>query len=199
LPWADDVAAVLLTWFPGQEAGHALADVLFGAAEPSGRLPTTWAVREQDCPILDTRPVNGVVAYDEGVFIGYRAWDQVEASPRYAFGHGGGYTTWEYESMTFDGRELSVTVRNTGSRTGREIVQCYVAPVEPDDARPRRWLAGFAVATAEAGASTTVSIDVPGRTFEMWDGGWRTVAGEYEIVAAHSIVDVRLVTRVTID
>ncbi|HEY7177026.1 MAG TPA: glycoside hydrolase family 3 C-terminal domain-containing protein, partial [Micromonosporaceae bacterium] len=199
LPWADDVAAVLLTWFPGQEAGHALADVLFGAAEPSGRLPTTWPVREQDCPILDTRPVNGVVAYDEGIFVGYRAWDRVDVAPRYAFGHGGGYTTWQYESMTIDGRQLSVTIRNTGSRTGREIVQCYVAPVAVDDARPRRWLGGFAVATAEPGASATVTIDIPERAFQTWDNGWHTVAGEYEIAVAHSIDDVRQVATVTID
>ena len=79
LPWADDVAAILLTWFPGQEAGHALADVLFGAAEPGGRMPTTWPVRMADCPVLNTTPTDGALAYTEGVFIGYRAWDRGHA------------------------------------------------------------------------------------------------------------------------
>ncbi|HKE66604.1 MAG TPA: glycoside hydrolase family 3 C-terminal domain-containing protein [Micromonosporaceae bacterium] len=198
MPWADDVAAVLLTWFPGQEAGHALADVLLGAAEPGGRLPTTWPVRETDCPILATAPVNGVVAYDEGVFIGYRGWDRGDVAPRYPFGHGTGYTTWAYESIAVDRGTVTVTVRNTGDRPGREVVQCYVAPVEPDNARPRRWLAGFAVATAAPGATVTVTIDVPDRVFQIWDGGWRTVDGEYEVAAAHSIEDWRLVTKTSI-
>ena len=83
LPWADDVAAVLLAWFPGQEAGHALADVLLGVTEPGGRLPTTWPVVAADCPVLDTTPAGGVLAYDEGVFIGYRAWERAGVAPRY--------------------------------------------------------------------------------------------------------------------
>jgi beta-glucosidase len=199
MPWADDVAAVLLTWFPGQEAGHALADVLFGAVEPGGRLPTTWPVREDDCPILDTKPVGGVVAYDEGVFIGYRAWDRGDVAPRYPFGHGLGYTTWAYESIAVDGGNVTVTVRNTGERLGREVVQCYIAPLEPDANRPRRWLAGFAIAEAVPGESVTVTIDVPDRAFQIWDGGWRTIGGDYEIAAAHSVADWRLVATVSID
>jgi beta-glucosidase len=204
LPWADDVAAVLLTWFPGQEAGHALADVLLGAVEPGGRMPTTWPVREQDCPILDTTPVDGVVAYDEGVFIGYRAWDRGTVAPRYPFGHGLGYTSWAYQSMAIEGRRVTVTMRNTGERPGREVVQCYVGPVDAPDTcgvgRPRRWLAGFAVATAGPGAETAVAIDLPDRTFQIWaDGGWRTVGGRYEIIAAHSIAEPRLAGELTVD
>ena len=89
---------MLLAWFPGQEAGHALADVLLGVAEPGGRLPTTWPVVAADCPVLSTTPQDGVLAYDEGVFIGYRAWERAGVAPRYAFGHGLGYTTWDYEA-----------------------------------------------------------------------------------------------------
>jgi beta-glucosidase len=199
LPWADDVAAVLLTWFPGQEAGHALADVLFGAEEPGGRMPTTWPVREADCPILDTTPVGGIVAYDEGVFIGYRAWDRGSVAPRYAFGHGLGYTSWSYESMAVDGRQVTVTLRNTGSRPGREVVQCYVSPIDGDPARPRRWLAGFAVVTADPDGSTTASIDVPDRAFQIWaEGAWRTAPGRYEITVAHSVAEPRLSKTITI-
>ena len=93
LPWADEVAAVLLAWFPGQEFGHALADVLLGAVEPGGRLPTTWPGRPDGLP--STRPVRGILAYEEGLRVGYRG----DVAPRYAFGHGLGFTTWEYVAI----------------------------------------------------------------------------------------------------
>jgi beta-glucosidase len=189
LPWADEVPAVLLTWFPGQEAGAALADVLFGAVEPGGRLPTTWPVRAQDCPVLNTTPHGGALDYAEGVFIGYRAWDRTGVAPRYPFGHGTGYTTWAYESLAVDGRSVTVTVRNTGTRPGREVVQVYLGPVEADAERPVRWLAGFAGAVAAPGESVTVTVELPERAFQIWDGGWRTIPGRYVVEAAHSSAD----------
>ncbi len=192
LPWADEVSAVLLAWFGGQEAGRALADVLLGVTEPGGRLPTTWPAVAADCPVLATAPSAGVLRYDEGVFIGYRAWQRWHAAPRYPFGHGEGYTTWAYEQISLDGDRVAVTVRNTGSRPGREVVQVYVAPAHPDDTRPRRWLAGFAVAGAGPGKAVGVTVDVSARTFQIWDGDWRTVPGDYLIEAAHSIADRRL-------
>jgi beta-glucosidase len=198
LPWADDVAAVLLAWFPGQEAGLALADVLLGAAEPGGRLPTTWPVREADCPVLAVTPSGGVLRYDEGVFIGYRAWERTAIAPRYGFGHGLGYTSWEYEQLSTDGGTVTVTVRNTGSRPGREVVQVYAGPATPDDSRPRRWLAGFASVTAQPGETAQVSIELPERTWQVWEGGWKTVTGEYRIEAAHSLADVRLDASITV-
>jgi beta-glucosidase len=198
LPWADDVAAVLLTWFPGQEAGHALADVLLGATEPGGRLPTTWPVRAEDCPVLSTTPVDGALVYNEGVFIGYRAWQRTETAPRYPFGHGLGYTTWLYDQVSVDGRDVMVTVRNTGDRAGREVVQIYVGPSSPDADRPARWLAGFASVSAEAGAEVTVTISLAERAFQIWDGGWRTIAGSYVVEAAHSVEDRPLATTITV-
>ena len=198
LPWADDVTAVLLAWFPGQEAGRALADVLLGTTEPGGRLPTTWPVAEADCPVLSTTPVDGVLAYDEGVFIGYRGWDRRPVRPRYAFGHGLGYTSWAYEQLTAQDGQAVVTVRNTGARPGREVVQVYAGPVEPDDTRPRRWLAGFASVTAGPGESATVVIELPERTWQVWADGWQPVPGEYAIEAAHSLDDLRLTVTVTV-
>ena len=203
LPWADDVAAVLLAWFPGQEAGHAIADVLLGTTEPGGRLPTTWPVVAADCPVLNTTPAGGALGYDEGVFIGYRAWDRSGVAPRYAFGHGLGYTTWRYEQIEAAADQVTVRVRNTGTRAGREVIQVYVGPAVADTAtadasRPRRWLAGFASVTADPDGSQTVRIDLPARTWQVWDGGWSTVAGEYIIEAAHSIDDVRLTTTIVI-
>ncbi|HEX6685938.1 MAG TPA: glycoside hydrolase family 3 C-terminal domain-containing protein [Candidatus Limnocylindrales bacterium] len=179
MPWADDVAAVLLTWFPGQEAGHALADVLLGDAEPGGRLPTTWPAQAADCPVLSTTPVDGALPYDEGVFIGYRAWQRSNTKPRFAFGHGLGYTTWEYSTLDVHDGHATVTVRNTGTRPGREVVQVYVGPSTPDPALPERWLAGFATVNAAPGESVTVDIPLPERAFQVWDGGWRTLDGPF--------------------
>ena len=200
LPWADDVDAVLLTWFAGQEAGHALADVLLGASEPGGRLPTTWPVVAADCPVLDTTPRDGVLRYDEDIFIGYRAWDRAGATPRYPFGHGSGYTTWAYDEIAVDGLTVSVTVRNTGARPGREIVQIYLAPAQAGQQpqRPSRWLAGFAIASAAPGEAVTVAVDLPERAFCIWAGEWRTIGGEYRVEAAHSIADRRLTATIAI-
>ena len=100
LPWADEVAAVLLTWFGGQEFGHALADVLLGDAEPGGRLPTTWPASQDGLP--STQPADGVLTYTEGLFIGYRGYDRDGREPLFPFGHGHGYTTWSYDSITVD-------------------------------------------------------------------------------------------------
>jgi beta-glucosidase len=207
LPWADDVDAVLLAWFAGQEAGRALADVLLGASEPGGRLPTTWPALAADCPVLNTTPSDGVLRYDEGIFIGYRAWERSAVPPRYPFGHGYSYTSWEYEQIAVDGRTVRVTVRNAGARPGREIVQIYLAPVqdalqngagEPGHERPGRWLAGFATAAAAPGEAATVEMELPERAFGIWAGAWRTIGGEYRVEAAHSIADRRLAVTIAI-
>jgi beta-glucosidase len=151
-------APVLLAWFPGQEFGHALADVLLGVAEPGGRLPVTWPATEQDVPT--TTPSDGVLAYDEGLLIGYRWYDDQGREPRYRFGHGLGYTNWDYQhvgaELDQDGTvTLQVRLKNTGTRPGRDVVQAYAS--RPDSAvpRPRRWLVGFAAAAA-AGEELTV-------------------------------------------
>ncbi|MFJ2557036.1 MULTISPECIES: beta-glucosidase [unclassified Streptomyces] len=203
LPWRTDVAAVLLTWFPGQEGGGALADVLLGAAEPGGRLPTTWPAVLAEAPVTRTTPENGELPYTEGVFIGYRAWERAGATPAYPFGHGLGYTHWEYETIAATPEEAWVRVRNTGPRTGREVVQIYLAPViaaEADQAeRPARWLAGFASVEAAPGERVDVRIPLRRRAFEIWDeasDSWRYVTGTYEVQAARSVTDRRLSTLV---
>jgi beta-glucosidase len=203
MPWADDVASIVLTWFPGQEAGAALADVLFGLAEPGGRLPTTWPRRAEDCPVLSTTPTDGTLRYDEGVFIGYRAWERAGAEPLFPFGHGLGYTTWSYESLVVEPDSSGpgtavVTVRNTGERSGREVVQLYVGPDVPDVERPARWLAGFAVAEAAPGEVVAVRIPLPQRVFQIWDGGWKAVRGGYSVEAAHSSADRRTAIQIEV-
>ncbi|MEW2188741.1 glycoside hydrolase family 3 protein [Streptomyces microflavus] len=203
LPWRNEVAAVLLSWFPGQEAGHALADVLRGQEEPGGRLPTTWPVALADVPVSATTPTSGELPYAEGVFIGYRAWEKAGTTPAYAFGHGLGYTTWEYESVSATPDAVTVRVRNTGSRPGSDTVQIYLAPAPAPDApeRPARWLAGFARVTAAPGGSVEVTVPVETRAYQVWDEeayGWKTVPGTYEVQAARSLADVRATTTVDI-
>ncbi|MCS7481106.1 glycoside hydrolase family 3 C-terminal domain-containing protein [Umezawaea endophytica] len=197
MPWVDDVAAVLLTWFPGQEAGAALASVLFGHTEPAGRLPTTWPVRMADCPVLDVDPVDGVLAYREGLFIGYRAWERRPVAPAFWFGAGLGYTTWDYESVTVTPSDalatVTVSLRNTGARSGREVVQVYLVPDAPAADRPSRWLAGFASVEAGAGEVVEVVVELPRRSVEAWeDGAWVTLSGGYTVDVGHDYGDTRL-------
>ncbi|MGV9644196.1 glycoside hydrolase family 3 protein [Streptomyces sp. NPDC003514] len=200
LPWRDEVAAVLLGWFPGQEGGAALADVLTGAEEPGGRLPTTWGSLA-DAPVTEVVPTDGELAYTEGVFIGYRAWEKAGRAPAYPFGHGLGYTTWAYESAEVKGATVRVRVRNTGERPGREVVQVYLSPAEPDAGRPARWLAGFAGVSAEPGESGEAVIELTRRAFEVWDEtteAWTFVKGSYEIQLGRSISDRRLTATINV-
>ncbi|MFG3345196.1 glycoside hydrolase family 3 protein [Streptomyces sp. NPDC048018] len=201
LPWREDVAAILLSWFPGQEGGAALADVLTGAEEPGGRLPTTWPVALADVPVAEVTPTDGELHYAEGVFIGYRAWDRAGSVPAYAFGHGLGYTTWAYESLVVTPETATVRLTNSGGRTGREVVQIYLAPVADGVERPARWLAGFANVEAVAGETVEVTVELPRRAFEIWDedrNAWSFVSGGYEVLAAHSLADVRLTARLDV-
>jgi beta-glucosidase len=194
LPWADRVAAIVLTWFGGQEFGNALADVLIGVAEPRGRLPTTWPSGEDGLP--STQPVDGVLAYDEGLFVGYRGDDRDGRTPRYPFGHGLGYTSWEYVSLDAQeevvaGAVATVTVglRNTGSRRGREVVQLYASCPDSAVERPRRWLAGFAVVEGDAGEDVSATVAVAARAFEHWDvaaGCWRAERATFALAAGGS-------------
>ncbi|MFD5816421.1 beta-glucosidase [Streptomyces sp. NPDC127038] len=196
LPWRDEVAAVLLSWFPGQEGGAALADVLTGAHEPGGRLPTTWGPLA-DAPVTQVRPEGGELPYTEDVFIGYRAWEKEGITPSYAFGHGLGYTDWDYESIEVRGTTVTVRVRNRGERAGREVVQVYLAPAEPGTERPLRALAGFAGVEAAPGESAEAVVELPRRAFELWDTAtntWAFVKGSYEIQAGRSLADPRLRT-----
>ena len=182
LPWLDDVPAVLLCWFPGQEAGNALADVLFGAAEPGGRLPTTWPASEDGLPSVT--PVDGVLEYAEGLAIGYRG----PVEPLLPFGHGLGYTAWEYLGM----EGSTVRLCNSGTRHGREVVQVYASRPDSAVSRPSRWLAGFAVVEAAAGEEVVVDVPLAPRAFQHWDDGWQTEPGTFTLEAGRSVADLRV-------
>ncbi|MFD9489855.1 glycoside hydrolase family 3 C-terminal domain-containing protein [Streptomyces sp. NPDC060005] len=196
LPWRAQAGAVLLTWFPGQEGGAGLADVLFGHAEPGGRLPTTWAATLADAPVTRTEPADGRLDYDEGLHIGYRAWARHHRTPAYWFGHGLGYTTWAYEALDVPddlvaGESFTVRIglRNTGGRPGREVVQVYLAGPPGPLERPERWLAGYTAVHAAPGERTTAVVRIPGRALRHWDEdehAWRTRPGPYRVLAGRS-------------
>jgi beta-glucosidase len=202
MPWARDVGAVLYAWLPGQAMGEGLVDVLFGAAEPGGRLPVTLPAAEADVPVLRATPRDGRLDYAEGLLVGYRGYDAAGTTPLFPFGHGLGYTSWEYESIEAGpslppGTDLPVhvTVRNTGTRAGREIVQVYVASPVAGHGQPVRVLGAFGGATAAPGESVTVSLRVPARMFAVFEeaaGVWTWPRAEFVIEAGRSSRDLRL-------
>jgi beta-glucosidase len=209
MPWVDDVAAILQVWLPGQAFGEALADVLTGVEEPGGRLPVSIPRSEADAPVLHAQPDSGTLPYKEGLLVGYRGFDRSGKEPLFDFGRGLGYTGWEYESLTVAGTEtagkagvaVDVSVRNSGPRAGREVVQVYVEGPADDAGRPLRTLAGFATVTAEAGDQVDARISVPARAFMRFDeraSAWAVHPGAYVIHAGRSSRDLRLHEKVVV-
>ena len=205
LPWLEQARCVVWGWLGGQEWADGLADALSGGVEPSGRLPWTLPARAGDVPVPDAVPVDGVVDYREGVDVGHRAWDRRGLVPAAPFGHGLGWTTWQYvaaEARRESDVVVAVTLTNTGGRRGREVVQVYVEPpagTRPG-ARPVRWLGGFAVVDADAGATTTVQVRLHPHALRTWDtgAGWATPPGTYPLRVGRSSRDLRLTTQVVI-
>jgi beta-glucosidase len=206
LSWAGDVPAVLLGWFAGQAWGAALADVVTGAAEPGGRMPTTWPRRLEDTPAFTSYPGDeGHVRYGEGLFVGYRWYDARTLSPAIPFGHGVAYTTFERELVAAevggDGRSVDVRVRvtNTGDRAGSDVIQCYVHDETASVQRPEQELRAFAKVTLEPGQTEDVVLHLGERAFAFWSvrrGGWVVEPGWFELRLGASSVDIWATARV---
>lgn len=200
MPWIDEVGAVLQVWFGGQEMGNALADVVLGAREPGGRLPHTVPRRIEDVPGWLSYPgEGGQVRYGEGVFVGYRGYDELDRDPLFPFGHGLGYTTFSYDDLAVTGRSdgttvAEVTVRNEGSRAGSTVVQVYVDHRRAPVRRPPRELAGFARVTLDPGASARIEVALDDRAFAHIDpatGAWTEGEGEFAVTVGASSRDLR--------
>lgn len=194
MDWADDVAAVLQLWYPGHRGAEALADVLFGDAEPGGRLPTTFPMRLEDVsPHIEYPGEDGEVRYREGLLVGYRLYDELGIEPRFCFGHGLGYTSFELGEPAVTATATAVRIRldvaNTGTRAGSEVVQAYVTgPAHP------KALRAFAKVHVAAGASVPVELLLDQRSFAHWDtaaGEWRVEPGDYELLVGRSSRDIR--------
>jgi beta-glucosidase len=211
LPWAEDAAAVAVPWYPGEEGAPALADVVAGIAEPTGRLPITFPQHLADAPThSDHQPgsypgTDGKVVYGEGIFVGYRHYDRAAIEPAFCFGHGLGYTTFELgePELEVDGTDVQVLVpvTNTGRRRGTEVVQLYVRDVDPTVPRAEQHLAAFAKVTVEPGATATAALTLDERSFAWWDetvGGWRVEPGAFELRIGTSSRDIRRTATVEI-
>lgn len=203
MPWVEDVAAVMQVWLPGQAFGEALADSVLGVVEPAGRLPISIPREAADSPVLEAKPKGGELAYTEGLLVGYRGYDRSGRDPLYCFGHGLGYTEWTYESLILAAESvqeeqdlpLSVTVRNTGHRRGREVVQVYLEAPDDDPSRPLRVLAAFGNVEAEAGERVEMHLLIPARTFARFDpqaATWVWNPGTYTVRVGRSSRDLRL-------
>jgi len=200
LPWRRDAGAVILGHFGGQEFGSAVADVVLGLAEPGGRLTTTWPERIEDVPVLEVSPHDGVLDYDEGIHLGYRAWLAKDRRPAYSFGHGLGYTSWEVQQIGVTGdvargdAVLDVRVRNTGGRRGKQVIQVYAERAASTQDRPRRWLVGSAVAFADPGQVIDLVVPLPPRRFAHWvgdrTGDWVIERGAFTLRLGTSVEDV---------
>ncbi len=210
MPWADEVAAIIQVWLPGQAFGEALADSLLGLTEPSGRLPVSIPRVEADSPVLRAQPEAGELNYSEGLLVGYRGYDRSGTEPLFCFGHGLGYTEWTYESLAAAPESLTpgqdihvaVTVRNSGGRSGREVVQLYVEGPDDDPSRPLRVLAAFAVVDAEQGELVEARLTVPARLLARFDEElrqWVWRPGTYALHAGRSSRDLRLATHVALE
>jgi beta-glucosidase len=200
MDWAGRAGAVVQAWFPGQEGAHALADVLFGAVNPSGRLPVTIPRRLEDTPTFGSAAVypgeEGVVRYAEGLHVGYRHYATRGIEPAFCFGHGLSYTTFEYADAAVttsdDGVVVSVDVTNSGDLAGREVVQVYVRHPDAGNGRPDRELKGFGVVTLDPGRTERVDVTLPRSAFARWsDDGWTVQSGEYVVLVGASSNDIR--------
>lgn len=204
MPWLADVPAVLQTWYLGQEAGNALADVLLGEVTPSGKLPITLPTRLEDNPAFINYPgENGRVLYGEGVYVGYRYYDTKAIVPLFPFGHGLSYTTFAYSNLRLNGDsfgvgdqiEVQVDVTNTGHRDGQEVVQLYVRDEQAKVERPLQELKSFAKITLAPGETKTVTLPIDQQSLAFYDTAvhdWVTEPGVFEVLVGSSSRDVRL-------
>jgi beta-glucosidase len=207
LPWIDDVAAVLLAWYPGQEGADAIVDVLTGVADPGGRMPTTWARAERDTPSFLHYPGEaGVVRYGEELYVGHRWYDARGIEPLVPFGHGRSYTTFEWGEPTVTGRgtecTVAVPVTNVGDRSGADVVQVYVGGPVGAVRRPVKQLAGFAKVRLDPGETETAVVDLGPSAFRRWDvatSTWVIDPGRYSVSVAASAVDVRSEAEIEVE
>lgn len=206
MPWRDKVRAVLEMWYPGQEGGWATADILLGKVNPGGKLPITFPAKASDTPALAPgHPerfdgVNERVVYSEGIFVGYRHYDQNRIAPLYPFGYGLSYTSFSYSGLKVapagDGIDVSFAVKNTGRVAGAEIPQVYIGPPSrPPVPMAPKALAGFSRIELQPGEARTVSVHIPRRQLSYWSverHDWQIAGGRRPIYVGASSRDIRL-------
>ena len=192
LPWADKVRGILYLGLSGEAGGEAAAELLFGDANPGGKLAESWPLRYSDCvcaPYYGERDP----LYREGLYVGYRHYASAGIPVRFPFGHGLSYTSFAYSDLAADEGGVSFTLTNTGAVPGAEVAQLYFTPPESGYYRPRLNLCGFARVQLAPGESRRVRIDLDPGALAVWtDAGWRTPGGTYRLALGSSSADIRL-------
>ncbi len=201
MPWVDEVAGIVLAYYPGQEGGNAITNLLFGDVNPSGKLPISLPKTLEENPSFINYPGAQEVHYGEGIFVGYRYYDFKGIQPLFPFGHGLSYTTFAYSHLQVSDTvskgqpvEVQVTVENTGERAGQEVVQIYVRDVEASQMRPVKELKRFEKVDLEPGESKTLHFTLDERALSFYDpyrGGWVAEPGKFEVLAGSSSRDIR--------
>lgn len=205
MPWADQVNAIVEGWYCGSEAGNAIAAVLAGDVNPSGKLPFTYPVNLNDNGAIATGGypgVNGEEKYSEDIYVGYRWTDKKNIKPLFSFGHGLSYTNFEYGKTALNGKTmgtdgtitLTASVKNTGSRDGAETVQLYLEQINPQIDRAVKELKGFQKVFLKAGETKAISFTITGDALRYWDekeSSWKVSPGNYEALVAASSTDIR--------
>lgn len=211
LPWREDVAAILAMHLGGDGVGRATVDLLYGRVNPSGRLAETWPLKIEDSPsYLNFPGEEGIVEYQEGIFIGYRYYDKKAMKVQYPFGHGLSYTNFVYSDLKTDREVMSdtdtlrvtVRVKNTGERFGKEVVQLYTGVENSKVRRPVRELKGFEKIALAPGEEKEVEFVLDGRSFAYYEPkihGWFTESGSVTVEAGASSRDIRLAAKIRID
>jgi beta-glucosidase len=204
LAWLSRVHAALEAWYPGQEGGNAIARVLFGEVNPSGRLPMTFPKKLEDSPAHangDYPPKNGTIRYDEGLLVGYRWYDTKHIAPQFPFGHGLSYSSFTYSNLRATPEGADVDITNVSQRAGAEVVQLYVTEKEPTVMRPEKELKGFKKVFLQAGEKQTVHIPLDRRSFAYYSvakGDWVVNGGVYVIRVGSSSRDIGRMVNVTV-
>ena len=180
-PWADRVKAVLYMGLPGQAGGEAIADLLYGRVNPSGKLSESWPFTYGDVPSSEIYGKTADALYQEGVYAGYRYYDKAGVPVRWLFGYGLSYTEFSYSDLTVNGDAVSVTVRNTGKCAGAEVVQLHMEAPQDGLHRPLWELKGFQKVFLQPGESRTVTFTLTDRSFAVWQDGWKIPAGVYAV------------------
>ena len=180
-PWADSVKAVLYMGLPGQAGGEAIADLLYGRANPGGKLAESWPYTYEDVPSSGIYGRTADALYQEGIYVGYRYYEKSGVPVRWPFGFGLSYTEFAYSDLTVSGDSASVTVKNTGSLAGAEVVQLYIRAPQNGLHRPLRELKGFQRVFLQPGESRAVTFKLTDRSFAVWQDGWKIPAGRYAV------------------
>ena len=181
MPWADKVKGILYMGLPGQAGGKAVRNLLYGVVNPSGKLAETWPMQYRDCPSSSYYPQRDG-QYREGIYVGYRYYDKANVPVRWKFGFGLSYTEFSYSDPGIEGETVKVTVTNTGSRAGAEVVQLYISPPQDGIYRPVKELKRFAKVFLNPGESREISFELDDRCFAVWNDGWRIPDGKYTVL-----------------